>query len=414
MPATATISNAGTGTILGAMSQSGTPGALVMGTDYRGLGVVRSLGRRGIPVWVIKQGGHLVAATSRYVHRSVCWPTGDEVRQIDFLLDLGARHMLNGWMLFPTDDYAVALTSHYHEVLANQYLLTVPPWKELRWACDKRLLHHLAQKLAIHQPWTACPCTREELAALDCPFPVVLKPAIRLQRNNLAVPKAWRADHRASLLACYEEACALVSPENLMVQELVPGGGEGQFSYAALCKDGCSVASVVARRIRQFPMDFGQFSTYVETVDEPQVIEPAVRLLKAIRFTGLAEVEFKKDPRDREYKVLDINPRVWGWHTLARRAGVDFPFLLWLLLRNEPVPEVHGRVGERWMHMSADLPMAIQEILHGRLSVPAYLRSLRGRLESAIFAWDDPVPGLFDLPLFAYASCKRVLRKEGI
>jgi predicted ATP-grasp superfamily ATP-dependent carboligase len=414
MAAIATISNAGTGTILGAMGQSDTAGALVMGTDYRGLGVVRSLGRRGIPVWVIKQGGHLVAATSRYVRRSVSWPAGDERRQIDFLLDLGARHKLNGWMLFPTDDYAVALMSRHHEVLASRYLLTVPPWKELRWACDKRQLHQLAQKLAIHQPWTACPGTREELAALVCPFPVVLKPAIRLKRNSLAVPKAWRADDRASLLARYDEACVLVAPENLLVQEMVPGGGEGQFSYAALCKDGCSVASVVARRVRQFPMDFGQFSTYVETVDEPHVIEPAVQLLKAIRFTGLAEVEFKRDPRNGEYKVLDINPRVWGWHTLARRAGVDFPFLLWLLVRNEPVPEVHGRVGERWMHMSADLPMAIQEILQGRLSVWAYLQSLQGGLESPIFAWDDPLPGLFDLPLFAYASGKRVLGKEGI
>jgi predicted ATP-grasp superfamily ATP-dependent carboligase len=66
------------------------------------------------------------------------------------------------------------------------------------------------------------------------------------------------------------------------------------------------------------------------------------------------------------------------------------------------------------MHMSADLPMAIQEILQGRLSVWAYLQSLQGGLESPIFAWDDPLPGLFDLPLFAYASGKRVLGKEGI
>src|SRR5256885_6552685 len=66
-------------------------------------------------------------------------------------------------------------------------------------------------------------------------------------------------------------------------------------------------------------MDFGKFSPYVETVDEPQVIEPSVRLLKALRFTGLVEAEFKKDPRDSQYKVIDINPRVWGWHTLSKR-----------------------------------------------------------------------------------------------
>jgi predicted ATP-grasp superfamily ATP-dependent carboligase len=385
-----------------------------MGADYRGLGVVRSLGRRGIPVWILKQGGNLLATTSRFVRRNVPWPAGDEGSQIDYLLDLGAGHQLDGWVLFPTDDYAVALISRHREVLASQYQVTVPPWEELRWACDKRLLHDLAHKLAIHQPWTACPCKREELETLDCPFPVVLKPVIRVQPNSLAVPKAWRADDRPSLLALYDKACALVAPKNLMIQEMVPGGGEGQFSYAALYKDGCSIASVVARRTRQFPMDFGQFSTYVETVDEPQVIEPAVRLLQAIRFTGLVEVEFKKDPRDGEYKLLDINPRVWGWHTLSRRVGIDFPYLLWLLVMGEPVPRLRGRAGERWMRMSGDLPMAIQEILTGRLSLRAYVRSLQGPLESAIFAWDDPVPGLLDLPLYACASGKRMLRKKGI
>jgi D-aspartate ligase len=74
------------------------------------------------------------------------------------------------------------------------------------------------------------------------------------------------------------------------------------------------------------------------------------------------------------------------------------------------VPAVRGRSGERWLHMSADVPVAIQEIRSGRLSLRAYLRSLRGPVESAIFAWDDPAPGFLDLPLFACAVGKRVLR----
>jgi len=144
------------------------------------------------------------------------------------------------------------------------------------------------------------------------------------------------------LLARYDEACKLVAPEMLMVQEVLPGWGESQFSYAALCRDGCPLASIVARRTRQFPMDFGRFSTYVETVEEPQVVELGVRFLAAMRFTGLVEIEFKRDSRDGKFKVLDMNPRVWGWHTLCGRAGVDFPYLTWLLVRGEPVPETHG------------------------------------------------------------------------
>jgi D-aspartate ligase len=380
-----------------------------MGADYRALGVVRSLGRRGIPVWVIKQGGHLVAATSRYARRTVPWPDGDDRKKVDFLLDLCAGHQLDGWMLFPTDDYTVAIVSSYHDELRRGYRLTVPPWEKLRWACDKRLLHQLAERLGIHQPWTAYPSTRGGFRGIDCPFPVILKPAIRLKPSTLAVPKVWLAEDRESLMARFDEASGLLGAQNLIVQEVVPGGGEEQISYAALCKDGFPLASMVARRKRQYPKDFGQLSTYVETIDEPQVIEPAERLLSALRFTGLVEIEFKRDPRSGQFKVLDINPRVWGWHTLSRRVGIDFPYLLWSLGQGKPVPKLRGRVGERWVHLSADLWMALAEILGGRLSLRSYLRSIRGPRESAIFAWDDPLPGVLDLPLFALAAGKRIV-----
>ncbi len=395
-------------------SASGTSGALVMGADYRALGVVRSLGRRGIPVWVVNQGGHSVATISRYASHRVPWPEGSDSGKIEYLLSINAKHGLDGWLLVPTDDYTVGLASNHYELLASKYRLSVPPWELLRWACDKRLLHQLANELDVDQPWAICPLNKEQLAAIDCPFPVIVKPAVRLRPSNLSVPKAWLAEDRDSLLARYEEASALLHPKDLMIQEIVPGGGDAQFSYAALCEEGVSLASVVARRTRQFPKDFGQLSTFVETVDVPEIIEPSERLLAALRFTGLVEVEFKKDPRSGRFKLLDINPRVWGWHTLSGRAGVDFPHLLWLLARGAPVPRLHGRAGERWLHLSADLRMALEEILRGRLTWKDYLQSIRGPLESALFSWDDPLPGIFDLPLFAYASCKRILHSINV
>ena len=412
MATTATISILADPSATVAEDANCASGALLMGADYRALGIVRSLGRRGIPVWVIKQGGHLVAAASRYVHRRVPCPDGDDAAKIDFLLDLSFKNGLKDWALIPTDDYAVNLASVYHDLLSKQYRVTVPSWEKLQWACDKRQLHKLAQKLGIDQPWTKCIPAKEELAHLDCPFPVILKPAIRLKPSSLAIPKAWRADDRQQLLARLEEAASFIPPENLILQEMVPGGGETQFSYAALSKDGLPLASITARRLRQYPKDFGQFSTFVETVDEPRVVTAAERLLAATRFTGLAEVEFKKDPRDGRFKVLDVNPRVWGWHTLSVRAGVDFSYLLWLLTKGEPVPILRARAGERWIHGSADLRVAIGEILNGGFSLSSYLRSVRGPKESAMFAWDDPFPGLLDLPLFAYSLGKRAAKSK--
>src|SRR5207247_5375328 len=88
-------------------------GALITGADYRGLGVVRSLGRRGIPVWVLKHPDHPLAGTSRYARRSLSWPAGDEASRVDFLLNLADKQGLQGWVLFPTDDEVVGLVARH-------------------------------------------------------------------------------------------------------------------------------------------------------------------------------------------------------------------------------------------------------------------------------------------------------------
>ena len=383
-----------------------------MGADYRGLGIVRSLGRRGIPVWVLKHDDQFLAVFSRYARRSFAWQGTDEAERVRFLLRLASRHGLEGWVLFPTDDEAVLLVARHHRVLAEHFRLTTPSWDQLRWAVDKRLVRQLALELGVDHPWTYLPRSREELLTLDCPFPVILKPAYREQLNKFTMNKAWRVDDRRTLLARFDEACMLVDPDTILIQEMVPGNGQSQFSYSALCVDGRPVATVVARRTRQFPMDFGRVSTYVETLDEDGVVAPSVRLLQALKFTGMVEVEYKRDLRDGRYKLLDVNPRVWGWQNLCGRAGVDFPHLVWRQVMGDAVPEQRGRLGVRWVWMTLDLPMALGEILLGRLSLGAYLNSLRRPIESATFASDDPRPGLLELPLMAYRHGKRLLRGD--
>jgi predicted ATP-grasp superfamily ATP-dependent carboligase len=280
----------------------------------------------------------------------------------------------------------------------------------MRWAYDKRLTHRLAQSAQVDYPWTSYPRDDAEVAAIDCSFPVILKPAVKAELNRFTHDKAWRADDRRTLLARYEEASALVDPDLIMVQELIPGGGEAQFSFAALCADGRPLASVVARRTRQYPVDFGHSSSFVETIEEPSIEQLGRRLLAVLAYTGLVEIEFKHDTRAGVHKLLDINPRVWTWHTLGGRAGVDFPYLAWLLAQREVVPSVRGRAGVRWVRLATDIPAAVGEIRRHRLSLRVYARSFFGPLEPALFAWDDPLPTLFNAPLRAYAIGKRFIR----
>ena len=384
-------------------------GALVIGTNYRALGVVRSLGRHRIPVWVFKQGDQMLASLSRYADRCLPWPEGNDQQIAEQLMALGRKHGLQGWVLWPTDDECTHLIAHYHALLGQQFTLINPSWHTLQPICDKRLMYRLASDLGISQPRTFFPRNRDEMASTDFPFPVILKPAVRETSNPLPLTKAWPARDHASLLEKYDTLCAEVDPALLMVQELIPGTGESQFSYGAVYDKGRALAGLTVKRTRQYPADLGRFSTYVESIQEPAIIDPAVTILSFIQFTGIAEVEFKYDHRDRAYKLLDINPRVWGWHTLGQAAGIDFSYLLWLLVNNYPLPSVQPTSCARWVRMSSDLPVAILEILHGRLSWSEYLRSMRGPIESAILAKDDLLPGLCEIPLLAYTLSARAL-----
>ena len=384
-------------------------GALVIGADYRALGVVRSLGRRGVPAWVLRHGDDRLAGFSRFARRTLPLAEGAA-----FLLELCDEHGLDGWTLFASSDESAAFVARHHDELGERFRLTTPPWSVTQYAYDKRLTYPLAESLGLDVPQTWYPQDGSDVAALDCAYPVVLKPAIKDGFNRLTAAKAWRVDSRAELLARYVEACTFADPATLMVQELIPGGGAEQLSYAALYDDGRPLAELTARRTRQYPMDFGRASTYVETVDLPEVAEPARALLERVGYTGLVEVEFKRDARDRRCKLLDVNPRVWGWHTLCARAGVDFAYLAWQLAHGEEVLPSRARPGVRWTRFTTDLPTAFSEIRRGRLSARGYLRSLRGPRERAIFARDDPLPGLLEVPLLASVLARRLARGTGV
>jgi predicted ATP-grasp superfamily ATP-dependent carboligase len=379
-----------------------TTGALIIGGNLNGLSIARSLGRRGVPVWVATPPNIKLASYSRYTQRSLPWPNGNFDSQAAYLLKLAEQYELDQWVLFPTSDESAALLSKFHKALSQRFRVSTPAWDTLRWAYDKRLTYQLAAEQQVDCPSTLYPATEADLrlAALD--FPVILKPATHAIMSRFTADKAWPAANREELLARYREARELIPPELILVQERIPGGGESQFSYAALCRDGEPIASLTARRTRQYPIDFGYSSSFVETLEVPEIVAASQRLLTAIRYTGLVEVEYKLDARNGRYKLLDINPRLWTWATLGARAGIDFPYLLWQMMMGKPVPKRTGSTGARWVRMSTDVPAAIHEMIRGRLSLGSYLHSLRSPIEFALMAADDPLPGLLDLPLFAY------------
>jgi D-aspartate ligase len=392
-------------------TRSPPKGAIVLGGAHGSLAIARSLGRRGVPVWLITADSPL-ASFSRYVERSFRWSGPRDEGALDFLVDLARRHGLHGWVLFTGSDEDVQFVARNHAGLGVHFTLTTPAWDQLRWAADKQLMNARAEELAIARPRTWYPKSSGDLTAHGISFPAIIKPSLREGRNRLVDAKAWRAADERTLLARYREAKSLVGADRVMVQELIPGDGMGQFSYAALWHCGKPVASLVARRRRQFPVTFGYTSTFVETLEQPQIEADASRFLASLDYSGLVEIEFKYDARDGRHKILDVNARAWTWIAIGAAAGIDFPALQWRLAAGENITPLRGRPGIRWLYFSRDLAASLCEMLAGRLSPLTYLDSLRPPFALAAFAWDDPLPALLDLPLSAVRGAGRWLRRR--
>ena len=385
---------------------SGMPGALVSGGAHGSLGVVRSLGRRSIPVWFLTH-DHPITRYSRYARSSFEWRGPGREESADDLISFGRKHHLEGWVLFPGGDAEANCISQNHDRLSEVFRVTTPPWETVQWAADKRLTYECAARVGIGYPMSYYPADRDAAAEVPCRFPAVMKPANREKPNPFTLAKAWRIEDREALLRRYDEAAGYVGNEGIIVQEMIPGNGMAQFSFAAVCDCGVPVASLVAKRARQYPIDFGFTSTFVTSIEQPELEDIACRFLRAVGYTGMVELEFKYDARDGVFKILDFNARTWTWQALGSLAGVDFTHVMWRMAMGEKVERMRGRAGVSWVHFSRDLVAAWQEMRAGSLSLADYLKSLRTPLEFAAFAKDDPLPGIMDLPLMVKRTMRR-------
>ena len=384
------------------------PGAVVVGGDYQGLGILRSLGRRGIPVCVVDD-EHSISRYSKYCTHFVSVPNlRDERAIVDSLLGVANRLGLSGWVLYPTREELVAAFSRNRDELSQSFRVPTPAWNSVQWAWDKRKTYQLAQELGIPTPVTHYPESVSDLAELDTLTPpFVVKPAVKEHFVYATKAKAWRADTHAELRSLFLRASEMVGPGEVMVQELIPGGGSQQFAYGAFFRDGEAVGKMAARRRRQHPLQFGKASTYVETVDVPILEEYSERFLRAANYNGLVEVEYKLDPRDGQFKLLDVNARTWGYHSLGPAAGVDFSYMLYADQVGLPVPRCRAQTGVGWVRMATDLPAAAVAILAKETDIGAYFRSLRNCNVEAVFSSDDLWPGFIEVLLIPYLAIKR-------
>ncbi len=154
-------------------------GAVVVGGDYQGLGIVRSLGRRKVPVCIIDD-EFSISRFSKYATYAVSVGSlRDERRTVDAVLEIGHRLNLRGWVLYPTRDETVAAFARYRALLAKFFRVPTPGWETMQWVWDKRNTYQLANDLGIPTPRTWYPRNLQDLEEIRADPPLPSSPRLK-------------------------------------------------------------------------------------------------------------------------------------------------------------------------------------------------------------------------------------------
>lgn len=363
------------------------------------LAVVRSLGRRGIPVGVCGFADEFnLSSYSRWASQSFTLPSPsrDAAGFIDALAELLQTGKFP--ILFPTTERTIQLVAAARDRLPSWVRIPIPDAGALATVVDKERTVALAQRVDVPVPRSWCPDSVEAAAALagELPYPVIVKPRQtnflaangRLAKTDYAVVRgaerllpAWRMVH-----------AAVPRP---LIQTLVRGRGVG---VNTLWNEGRPVTWFCHRRVREIDLRGGRSTAAASVACDPRLVESAARMFAALRWHGVAMAEFKWDDESGAFWLLEINGRFWGSLPLALAAGVDFPYYLYQLATDQtPAPPASYPVDVMARDAVAEMKHFVKVMARGAGVRLATLRQASTILHpwKASFNWvpDDPEPG---------------------
>ena len=395
--------------------------ALLTPGDLRSaLAVTRSLGRRGIKVTVADEGGKSLAGTSRYCQASVRVPSA--ARSGEAFVSAIRQEVVRGKhrVVIPADDISLSLIAQARSEFEGLTALPFPDFETVQAAHDKGALTALAAEAAIPVPRIVILRGPADLegAINQVGFPAVVKARV----SRFLHGGQWRtggAVHYVRTAAELDDAFRAVHAvvPCPLVQEHIPGDGRGVF---VLMNRGRLRAAFAHRRLREKPPS-GGVSVLSESIGlDPKLLEHAERILEALKWHGVAMVEFKHDSRDGVTKLLEINGRFWGSLQLAVDSGVDFPYLLYRLAVDGDIDPVFTyRVGVRLRWWLGDLDWLLIRLrergsLARRLkAIPEFLRPAGRAARAEVFRRDDPAPAIRELSLYSRALLRDAVARLG-
>jgi len=374
---------------------------LVLGAAPRvAVPIARSLQRLGVPCIVGIFSEKNSALGSNAVHRTVRLPQPrDRVAFITELLRLVEAENVD--TIFPGSDLALRGIGDHYDRLSNVVYPGCPPPDVCAVVLEKQRTFDAARACGIELPCSYIAPTLADLDALrgDMRFPVIVK------RSSAAIAGSFKIRHYFSFEALRAEYVAepTFGGQTILQQY---DGGEG-IGLALIMHEGRVLAPFQYRSLREYPST-GGVSCIVEADElDGELLARTATMLRAMRWRGVAMVEYIRDRATGRYRLLEVNGRYWGCLALAVQSGHDYPAYEWRIAHGlEPEIATAYRVGtrSRWTGGLIRRLGGIGGEAHERLLGTRRLEELittvaefAPRTRSALWSWRDPVPAIWDL-----------------
>jgi predicted ATP-grasp superfamily ATP-dependent carboligase len=373
-----------------------------------GLDIARRLAAEGVPVYAVD---HDKGDPGRYSNacRFVYCPYSEETEEreyIAFLIEFG-KTLGTKAVLYGLTDRHILLFSQYRDELQEYFTYVMTPDETLQKLTTKDGLGEIAERYSIAGPRTYWLTDTSDIRAVagEVPYPAILKPVEstywgapdvdRLLRSGvLEAPAKVVLCHNADELVAAFERIAVYDPR-MVVQEVIPGE-DSRLVYAAFYVDRHSrpLGYLSGRKRRVIPVGFGSAS-FVETFSDPDLQALVFRILSDVGYQGLGGLEFKQDPRDGVYKLIEFNTRFGMWDGLGVCCGVDLPWISYRDTLGMPVgPQLEFRTGMKWVDWQRDIRAFLGYRKQGLLTFAEWRRSLKGPVRLAVYSASDWKPSV--------------------
>lgn len=386
------------------------PAILFGGESITGLGVLRNLGKNGVAIYYVAERKSEVIF-SKYCKGYFIIPRIEHDKEVLKNFFEKFENKLNNYaVVFPGSDLfclnlSLFKSENYHILLPNREIVEI--------LVNKKKFYQSLAKQNIPHPITHFPESVKDIKNIrkKVSYPAYVRPVISQVFAEKFRKKGFVARSETEMI----RYCKLASKYkvDVMIQEIIPGPAVNMFGVNGYFDKNFNPRGLfVYRRLRELPHMFGNGSL-IESFsisDASSIRDITVNYLHNLKYHGLADAEFKKDPRDGVLKFLEVNARCWWQNAFPTKCGINLVFMAYLdAIAKKTDYSENYEVGVKWMYFLNDLLSSMKMFKNKQITLKQWLSSLYRTRDWAFFSEDDPVPWIVN-PLFTLYSLKNKYR----